>query len=132
MKRVIVQRVLPGQPTDGSGSLCVHLLVRDAASRFEEPHVLHRVVGHDGKPVKGQLTAKPTRMRLACDRRRDFRPKVVNWVTHVTHRTEEVSAVNCPKCMATREYRIMVAARQDAKAATAQPDTAAQQQDVDK
>lgn len=101
-KRVVNVRVLPGEPTDGSGRVCIHLFVRDAAGPFVEPHVLDT--------VEGRIVAGPARGRLACDRRRrpDDRPDRDGVMT-VTHRTDDPRAVTCPRCMAAPEYAAIMA-----------------------
>jgi hypothetical protein len=101
-KRVISMNVLPGEPLDGSGRVCIHLFVQDEQGLFTEPHVLHPVY-KDGVLVKGQLEARATRGRLACDPKRDPTPKTVGNVTTVTPRTDDPRAVNCPKCLASKE-----------------------------
>lgn len=95
-------RVVPGEATDGSGRVCIHLFVRDERGPFVEPHALHPSV-KDGVQQK-QLEARPTRGRLACDAKRTVAPVTKNGVTTVTPRTEEPRAVTCPKCIASAEY----------------------------
>lgn len=104
--------VLPGEPTDGSGRICVHLFVRDETARFTEPHVLHPALNENSEPVKGKLVARPTKGRLACDRNRDFRPHTLKGVTTVTSRTESTEAVTCPKCKLSREYQELTSKEQ--------------------
>lgn len=95
--------VLPGEPLDGSGRICIHLFVRDVAGSYTEPHVLHqKTVG--GKPVPGELVARPTRGRLACDRRR-----VPARGPQVIARTDDPRAVTCPRCLASPECRELMA-----------------------
>jgi hypothetical protein len=98
MKRIVNVNVLKGEPTDGSGRVCIHFLVRDTAGPFIEPHVLHPGEG------KGKLIAKPTRCRLACDPKRGVAPITKNGVTTVTPRTEHIKAVTCTKCKKSAEY----------------------------
>ena len=105
-KRIVNVSVLPGEPTDGSGRVCIHLLVRDERGPFVEPHMLHPVM-KDGEPVKQQLEARPTRARLACNPKRTVAPVTRGNVTTVTHRTEAVDAVTCPKCIASVDYAAM-------------------------
>lgn len=107
-KYVVNVRVLPGEPLDGRGKVCVHLFVRDPSGPFVEPHVLHQAVGADGAPIKQQLEARPTRGRLACDRRRLVAPTTVAGVTTVTIRSDDPRAVTCPKCMASSDYEEMM------------------------
>lgn len=107
-KRRVNMSVLPGEPTDGSGRACIHLFVRDERGGFVEPHVLHPRLDADGQPIKQQLVAKPTRGRLACDRRRSVAPVTRNGVIYITHRTESADAVTCPKCIATLDYKLAI------------------------
>jgi hypothetical protein len=95
--------VLPGEPLDGSGRVCIHLFVQDPNGPFIEPHVLHPVV-KNGEIVKQQLEAKPTRGRLACDAKRGVAPKVRNGITTITSRTDDPRAVTCPKCKESAQY----------------------------
>jgi len=98
-RRIINANVLKGEPLDGSGKVCIHFFVRDAAGSFVEPHVLHP------SDRKGELVAVPTRGRLACDPRRSVVPTTKNGVITVTPRTEEAGSVTCRKCKATAEYK---------------------------
>lgn len=102
-KRVINVNVLPGEPVDGSGRVCIHLFVRDERGPFIEPHVLHPVF-KDGVAVKQKVEAKPTRGRLACNPRRTVAPVTRGGVTTVTPRTDDARAVTCLKCCASVEY----------------------------
>lgn len=111
-KRVIVMKVLPGEPLDGTGRVCVHLFVQDERGPFTEPHVLHPAQDSNGNPVAGKLSAKATRGRLACDPKRDASPVTRGNVTTVTMRTDDLHAVTCPKCLKYIEQ---------STAATAQP-----------
>lgn len=97
-RRIVNMSVLKGEPLDGSGRVCIHLFVRDAAGSFVEPHVLHR------GERKGELVANPTRGRLACNPRRGVSPTTKSGVTTVTPRTEDPRAVTCVKCTASPEY----------------------------
>lgn len=114
-RRIVSVSVVPGQPTDGSGRVCIHLLVRDERGPIVEPHALHPKVDELGNVVKAELVARPTRMRLACDGRRRVAPVTRGKVTTVTHRTEEPTAVTCPKCKATTEYANALARIEEAK-----------------
>lgn len=105
MKRRIKVNVVPGDPTDGNGRVCIHLFVRDERGPILETHVLHPVLGDDGKPIKQKLYAKPTRGRLACDSKRLVTPITVKGVTTLTMRTEEPRAVTCPKCISSDDYK---------------------------
>jgi hypothetical protein len=115
VRRVADLSVLPGEPLDGSGRVCVHLFVRDEAGPFVEPHVLRQKVDESGEPVKGQLVASPTRGRLACDPRRQVAPVARGQdgkgrlLTKVTMRTDDPRAVSCPRCKASRDYADMMA-----------------------
>lgn len=108
-KRTVSINVLPGEPLDGSGRVCIHLFVKDEAGPFVEPHALHPVI-EDGVVVKGRLEAKPTRGRLACDARRDASPTKHGNVTVVTPRTDDPRAVTCVKCKASADYAAMTLA----------------------
>lgn len=102
-------KVLPGEPTDGSGRVCIHLIVKDEEGPFVEPHVLHPAIDAAGKPINGQLVAKPTRCRLACDPKRLVAPVVHGNVITVTHRTDDPRAATCPNCKASKFYAEMMA-----------------------
>ncbi len=106
MKRIVHQKVLPGEPLDGSGKICIHLFVRDERGPFTEPHVLYPTKAPSGEN-NGQLEAHPTRGRLACDCKRSVAPVTRGNEVTVTHRTEEPGAVTCPKCKASPEYQRM-------------------------
>lgn len=96
-RRVVNVSVLHGEPTDGSGRVCIHLFVQDERGLFTEPNALH--MGADRK-----LVGKPTRGRLACDPKRVLRPVARGGVTTVTPRTDDPRAVTCPKCEKSPEY----------------------------
>ena len=98
--RAINLRVLPGEPLDGSGRICIHLFVQDERGSFIEPHALHPVFENGVQKVQ----AKPTRGRLACDPKRDPAPVTRGGVITVTPRTDDPRAVTCPRCMASDEY----------------------------
>lgn len=117
VKRIIRTSVLPGEPLDGSGRACIHLFVQDERGPYVEPHVLHPVIGEDGQVVKQRLEARPTRGRLACDPKRDPSPVVRGNVTIVTDRTDNPSAVTCPKCLATKECAEILKKYNNAEAA---------------
>ncbi len=106
--RVINVRVLPGEPLDGSGRVCIHLFVQDNAGLFVEPHAVHPVF-KDGVQVKQQVVCGPARGRLACDPKRNPTPTTHNGVITVTPRTDDPRAVTCTKCMASNDYKAMVA-----------------------
>lgn len=100
--RRISVKVLPGQPTDGSGQVCIHLFVIDPKGPFSEPHVLHPAPpGMKGK----KMIAKRTRGRLACDATKQVRPRTLrNGVTEITMRTDDPRAVTCLGCKASKDY----------------------------
>lgn len=95
-KRIINVNVLPGEPLDGSGRVCIHMFVKDERGPFTEPLVIHI---ENNQPV-----AKPTRGRLACDPNRLVAPVMRNGVTTVTMRTDDARAVTCPKCQKSTDY----------------------------
>lgn len=95
-KRIINVSVLPGEPLDGSGKVCVHLFVQDECGPFVEPMVLHI--------VDNQLVSKPTRGRLACDPKRTVAPVMRGGVTYITMRSDDPRGVTCHKCLASKEY----------------------------
>lgn len=76
LNRIVNVKVLPGQPTDGNGKVCIHLFVQDERGPFVEPAVIH---AEDGK-----LVHKPTRGRLACDPKRIVAAVTHNGITTVT------------------------------------------------
>lgn len=104
VRRKINIRVLRGQPTDGTGFVCIHLFVPDQSGPFVEPHALHPVVGADGLPVKQQVRAMPTRGRLACDPERTVAPVTRGSTTTVTPRSDDPRAVTCPRCIESADY----------------------------
>ena len=106
-KRIVNVKVLPGEPTDGSGRMCIHLFVQGEDGPFVEPHVLHPSV-ESGVAVKQKLVARPTRGRLACDPRRTVAPVTRGGVTTITPRTSDPRAVSCVKCIASADYKSMM------------------------
>lgn len=106
MKRIVNINVVPGDPVDGSGRVCIHLFVQDEHGPFVEPHALHPAMDEHGQPIKQQVVARPTRGRLACDPKRKVAPVTRNGVTTVTPRTDDARAVTCPKCIASRFYAV--------------------------
>lgn len=98
-RNVIDIKVLPGEPLDGSGKVCIHLFVQDERGPFVEPHVLH---GDDSD--KNKIVAKATRGRLACDPKRLVAPVTRRGVTSVTMRTDDPRAATCPKCIVSSAY----------------------------
>lgn len=103
-KRIVQMSVLPGEPLDGTGRICIHLFVRDPHGPFVEPHVLHPALDENGEVIKQKFIKKPTRGRLACHSKMSVAPVTRKGVTIVTSRTEEPSAVTCPKCKESIEY----------------------------
>lgn len=105
-KRKFNLSVLPGQPLDGTGKVCVHLFVQDSAGINVEPCVLDMEYVDDehGQPVK-QLVAKQARGRLACDLKKQTRPVTRGGITFVTMRTSDPRAVTCPKCLNSEDYK---------------------------
>lgn len=102
---VVNLNVLPGEPTDGSGRVCIHLFVRDDSGPFVETHVLHPKLDEDGNPVSGKGGAGPARGRLACDPKRLVAVTVRGNVSVITPRSDDPRAVTCPKCRASVDYR---------------------------
>lgn len=105
-KRVVDVKVLPGEPLDGSGRVCIHLFVQDERGPFTEPHALYMHSGEDGQ---SRLASKPTRGRLTCDPKRTVAPVTRGGVTTITMRTDDARAVTCPKCVASKDYTRMMA-----------------------
>lgn len=107
-RRIVNLKVLPGQPTNGTGRICVHLFIQDEAGTFVEPCAIHPVF-KDGVQVKQMVSVGPTRGRLACDPRRSVAPFVRGGVTIVTVRTDDPRSVSCPKCLASAGYAAAMA-----------------------
>ena len=105
-KRIVSVKVLPGEPVDGSGRVCIHLFVQDERGSFVEPSALHPVIDN-GVVVKQKVTARHTRGRLACDKKRNPAPTTHEGVTSVTSRTDDPRAVTCLKCIASVDYADM-------------------------
>lgn len=105
-KRVVQVSVLPSEPLDGSGKVCIHLFVRDEGGPFTEPYVLHenKAALDEGRK---EVVARPTRGRLACDPKRMVEPVTRNGVITITMRTDSPQAVTCPKCIASPFYKSM-------------------------
>lgn len=104
-RRIVDLRVLPGQPTDGSGQVCIHLFVPDERGPFTEPCVTYL---QDVSPQEGggkRLSVRATKGRLACDRKRLVAPVTKNGVTSVTVRTDDPRAATCYKCIASEDYK---------------------------
>lgn len=103
-KRVINMNVLPGEPLDGTGRVCIHLFVRDPDGLFTEPHMMTPVIEDGEKKKRVEFT--PTRGRLACNPKRNPAPTTNgNGVTTVTPRTDDPRGVTCFKCMESQEYK---------------------------
>lgn len=100
-KRIINVIVLPGEPLDGSGKVCVHLFVPDESGPFVEPSALHMVDREGGGK---QLVTRATRGRLACDPKRTVAQTTRGKVTVVVLRTDDPRAASCSKCRATADY----------------------------
>ena len=110
VKRIVNLSILPGEPTDGTGRICVHLFVVDEQrGSYREPHVLHPEIDAAGQVVKGRLTARSTLVRMACSRTRVPTPTTTQGITTVTLRTDDPRAVTCPKCLASEEYTARMA-----------------------
>ena len=103
-KRVIGVKVIYGEPTDGSGRVCIHLFVQGEDGPFVEPHALHPVV-ENGEVVKQKFAARPTRGRLACDPKRTVAPVTRGSVTTITSRTDDPRAATCPRCIESVYYK---------------------------
>lgn len=103
-KRIINVKVLPGEPLDGSGRVCIHLFVPDPKGPFVEPHALHPVY-ENGIQVKQKVQVKPTRGRLACNPKRTVAPVTRNGITCITMRTNDHRAVTCIECLASKDYK---------------------------
>lgn len=92
-KQILDIKVLPGEATNGSGKICIHLFVRDTKGSFTEP-------GHLFRSVK---TSEPTRGRIACNRKL-IPTSPHKGISSVLMRTDSPQAVTCLKCKATSEY----------------------------
>lgn len=107
-KRVINVSILPGEKTDGSGRVCIHLFVRDENGPLTEPHVLHQVDGDgDGENTgRKEMIARPTRGKLACG----VIPSQTqsSGIIKLVHRTDDPRAATCPRCMATDDYKTIM------------------------
>lgn len=89
-------KVLPGQPANSTGRVCIHLFVPDESGPFVEGNVTHVV---DRKLVQG-----PVRGRIACNSKKLVSPVTRNGVIEVTLRSADPRAVTCPKCIASPDY----------------------------
>ncbi len=101
--------VLPGEKTDGSGKICIHLFVQDEKGPFVQHHILHPATDKNGDVIKGQLMHRPTRGRLACGViPAPTLPTSKSNIIKVTHRTDEPRAVTCPRCQESDSYKTMM------------------------
>lgn len=101
-RRIVEVKVLPGEPTDGSGRVCIHLFVPDPVGQIVEPHVLHPA------PTPQQpnaLEARATRGHLACDPRKPVAPVARGNVVVVTMRSDDPRAVTCHACITSALYQ---------------------------
>ena len=108
-KRIIHKKVLPGEPLDGTGRVCIHLLVPDENGPFIQNHMLYVEEGEDedGRRTR-QLVHRPTRCRLACNPNRSAKPEIRNGIITITMHTDDPQAVTCFKCLASDGYAGMV------------------------
>lgn len=117
MKRVVNIKVLPGEPLDGSGRVCIHLFVQDESGPFAEPSTLYmEEVSEDGEAPTKRLISRPARGRLACNPNRKVAPVVQGNVTTITMRSDDPRAVTCPKCKASVDYSNMMELMEAAEA----------------
>ena len=102
-KRILEIKLLPGEPTDGTGRVVIHWFMRDPNSAFAE-HCMMKQVKKDGsEEVQKELGT--VHGRLACDPKLNIVPQVKNGVTYLVSRTDDVRAVTCPKCIAVDAYK---------------------------
>ncbi len=104
-RRIVDLKVLPGEPLNGAGRVCIHLFVPDGTGPITERHVtqLRDIPQEDGSSAI-RLTVAPSKGHLACDRKRSVAPVERRGVVTVTMRTIEPYAVTCPACRASVEY----------------------------
>jgi len=103
--RKVTLQLLRGEPLDGTGRVCIHLVVPDEEhGTYIEPHFLHPELDAQGQPIKQRLVAKPTRVRLACSYTMTGEPINHVGMNFVVVRTDDPRAATCPKCIATKEY----------------------------
>lgn len=104
-KSIIHMNVLSGEPTDGSGQVCVHLFVPDSTGPFTESSV-SRLDKCDAAKGNNRLTIGPCIGRLACDdkKTRKVAPVTKGNTTTITPRTDDPRAVTCIKCISTEVY----------------------------
>lgn len=107
-RRIVDIKMLPGQPTDGSGKVCIHLFVPDGTGPIVERSVTQLVSAPQGEGGGRRLSVGSAKGHIACDRKRLVAPRERGGVVSVTMRTIEPGAVTCPACIASKDYaRIM-------------------------
>lgn len=87
--KIIGLKVLPGEPTNGSGKICIHLFV------------VTKENGGKGifRAVSGHLACSPKKSSEVTERK---------GVTNVTMHTDDPRAATCPACIKSSDYtRIM-------------------------
>ncbi len=100
--RSIDVKVLPGEPTDGSGHVRIHWFVRSENGAAVTP-------AGTVKSSIGPLKAGGVRGYLACQKgRADIGSRVVGGMIAMTLHTDEVRAATCPECLATAEAKAML------------------------
>jgi hypothetical protein len=104
---------LRGQPTDGSGKVCIHLFVRDDSGPITTPHAILPVYDDKGEQVRQAGRFGSARGRLACDPKRLVAPVAVGGHVVVTMRTDDPEAATCPVCLASRDYKAMMDRRRE-------------------
>src|SRR4051812_9848354 len=92
-RRIVDIKVLPGQPTDGSGKVCVHLFVPDGSGPIVERSVTQLVSVPQEEGGGKRLSVGQARGHLACDRKRLVATVERRGVVSVTMRTIEPGAV---------------------------------------
>lgn len=104
-KRIIGLQVLPGQPTNSTGRLCIHLFVRDTNGSFTENSVLHVDTNVGNSTSKRKLIAKPTKGRIACQR--TLTPKNTKNGSMLL-RSDDPRAVTCPRCVKSPDFQMLM------------------------
>lgn len=84
-KHIVGLKVLPGEPLNGTGKICIHLFI--VSKETGGKGIFRTVNGH-----------------LACDPKRSIEPVKRNGITNVTIRTDDPRAATCPACIASPEY----------------------------
>lgn len=106
---IIETKLLPGEPLDGSGKVCIHLFVQDPDGLVVEPHAVLPVF-ENGAQVKQKTSCGPAHGRIACNPKiMNVQPVIRGNVTTLFHRTDDPRAVSCPKCKASKDYEAMIA-----------------------